>query len=153
MNKERFCEINIYKKNVYAERGKRLLARLRNNCFCFYFSGDWLTKVYEYAHEYQICTVLSAAEERLCEKVKNIKTDSYFYNDMPMNKLFDLLVFGERYSMSKLILTAANKFSAIPGRYVRNCNIYRSLSYHLKFLIADARLKKTDTDTYYSEKE
>ena len=118
-------------------------------------SDDRVTKIYEYAHEYQIDIMLSVAEDRLCK----ITEDKYIYtfdtssNTNPLNEIIALLLFAEKYSLSKLISTAVDRLSAVPGYNVRARSGYRDLTSHSKFMIADSRLKQIDRETYLTKKK
>ena len=116
--------------------------------FCFYISDDKITKIYEYAHEYQMGTVMSVAEDMLCDRVENTNVMGYAIQDTIV-----LLHFAEKYSMTKLTSTAVKKLSIVPSRTLRSINIYNDLTWHLKFMIADLRLQKVDTSKYLTEEK
>ena len=107
--------------------------------FCFYFTDEWITKIYEYAHEYQISTVLPVAEDAMCKRVKNESVTAFYDH---LSETIHLLLFAEKFTMSKLKQVAVDKLSAVSRKRIRLLDIYNDLSVDLKFMIADRRLEK-----------
>ena len=117
---------------------------------CFFISDDKITKIYEYAHEYQIGTVMTVAEDMLCDRVENTNFIGY---PITIQNTIVLLLFAEKYSMTKLTSTAVKKLSIVPSRTLRSINIYNDLTWHSKFIIADMRLQRVDPNNYLTEEK
>ena len=111
--------------------------------FCFCVSDEMITKIFGYAHEYQICTVLSKAEEILNMKLENttMTTNDRDYNVDAIDKTIDLLIFADKYTNDRLISTSVSKLAEVPRNWIIKGKMYKLLNFELKFMVADRRLK------------
>ena len=93
--------------------------------------------------------VLPEIEDILCKKVK--ATQIYMYLDADVEMILDLLLFAEKYSMSKLISTAVKKLSTMPYRTLKSDRRYGDLTSNSKFMISDMRLDRVDNNKQLEE--
>ena len=111
-----------------------------------------ITKIYEYAHEYQMDTVLLETEGILCKQVTNaiiFLPGGCLYPEI--ERTISLLLFAEKYSMSKLMSTVVKELSFLPSNYLRLVSSYQDLTSNLKLMISDKRLDKFDNNKYLKD--
>ena len=119
--------------------------------FFFYFSDKWITKIYEYAHEYQMDAVLLEIENVLCKKVKATEFNPGYYNSAEIKMTIALLLLAEKYSISELISTAVKKLSTVPRSMISSASSYGDLTSNSKFMISDMRLERVDNNKYLKD--
>ena len=126
----------------------------------YFFSGPglglpydiWFTrilKIYMYAHEYQMETVLNSAEKRLHKELKAI--NCHYQVERRVNWTIDLLHFAEKYGITGLLSEAVNKLSILPKDVIRSVSSYKHLASDLKLMIAEKRLERFDNNQFLKE--
>ena len=67
-------------------------------------------------------------------------------------KTIDLARFADKYSISKLLLTAEKKLSFVPRRAIKSTSSYDDLTSNSKIKILEMRLDRVDNNMYLDEK-
>ena len=116
----------------------------------FFFSERVVSRVYEYAHEYQIPTVLAKAERYIVNVVQNLDLSSFRYTSI-LDFALDSSAFAEKYDNTRILSTTIDRLARVPYPLYKNKRVYKRLSPHNRIKLLEGRLDLCENNEYFSE--
>ena len=102
-----------------------------------------VSSINEYAHEYQIPTVLSEAETIIVNLLKELEFNQYHVQcdrDQAFELAFEILAFAENFDNNEILSTAIARIARVPESYFKKHSTYKCLSPDNKIMLLEGRL-------------
>ena len=105
--------------------------------------------IYEYAHEYQIPTVLAKAEKIIVNILENLRFSNWGWDTCKLNIAFNILAFAEKYDNNEIRSKAIARIACVPESDFQKHSTYKCLSPDIKVQLLEKRLALCQIETVF----